>query len=242
MKTAFITGASHGIGKAISFELAKNGCRLALNCMHSKDELETLCRRLQDDYKADVLPLIGDIGDNDAVCSMFSDIRAHFGAVDLLVNNAGISYIGLLSEMPFEDWQRMIDTNLSSVFFCCRQAVPDMVRKKSGKILNISSVWGEVGASCEAAYSAAKGGVNALTKALAKELAPSNIQVNAIACGCIDTRMNACFDPQERAQLESEIPTGRYGTPQEVAQLAWQLLSGNDYLTGQIIRLDGGWI
>lgn len=117
-----------------------------------------------------------------------------------------------------------------------------MVRNKSGRILNISSVWGEVGASCEAAYSAAKGGVNALTKALAKELAPSNIQVNAIACGCIDTRMNACFDPQERAQLESEIPAGRYGTPQEAAQLAWQLLSGSVYLTGQVIRLDGGWI
>ena len=117
-----------------------------------------------------------------------------------------------------------------------------MVRQQSGKILNISSVWGEVGASCEAAYSAAKGGVNALTKALAKELAPSGIQVNAIACGCIDTRMNACFDPKERMELENEIPAGRYGTPEEVAQLAWQLLSGNDYLTGQIIRLDGGWI
>ncbi len=242
MKSAFISGASHGIGKAIAYKLAENGYHLALNCMHSRNELENLCRRLQEDYKIDALPLIGDIGDYETVCELFSAAKARFGSIDLLVNNAGISYIGLLSEMSADEWQKIINTNLSSVFFCCQQAVPDMVRNKSGRILNISSVWGEVGASCEAAYSAAKGGVNALTKALAKELAPSNIQVNAIACGCIDTRMNACFDPQERAQLESEIPAGRYGTPQEAAQLAWQLLSGSIYLTGQVIRLDGGWI
>ena len=117
-----------------------------------------------------------------------------------------------------------------------------MLHDKCGKIINISSVWGSVGASMEVAYSASKGGANAFTKALAKELAPSSISVNAIACGCIDTRMNACFSPQERAQLEQEIPAGRYGTPEETAELAWMLLSGNDYLTGQIIRFDGGWI
>lgn len=242
MKNALITGASHGIGKAISRKLAAEGCRLALNCKNSKDELEALCRELRDSYGTDALPLIGDVGDYAAVDRMFLQMKEYFGQIDLLVNNAGISYIGLLSDMSLEDWQKMIDTNLSSVFYCCRFAVPDMVRNKCGKILNISSVWGEVGASCEAAYSAAKGGVNALTKALAKELAPSNIQVNAISCGCIDTRMNACFDAMERQQLEAEIPSGRYGTPEEVAQLAWQLLSGNDYLTGQVIRLDGGWI
>ena len=148
MKSAFISGASHGIGKAIAYELAKNGYHLALNCMHSRNELENLCRRLQEDYKIDALPLIGDIGDYETVCELFS-AKARFGSIDLLVNNAGISYIGLLSEMSADEWQKIINTNLSSVFFCCQQAVPDMVRNKSGRILNISSVWGEVGASCE---------------------------------------------------------------------------------------------
>ncbi len=242
MKTAFISGASHGIGKAIACKLASQGCNLVLNCKNSKEQLEQLCRRLSGDYGVTALPLIGDIGDHSVVSHMFTIVRERFERVDMLVNNAGIAQIGLLSDLSVREWQRVLDTNLSSVFYCCRQVIPGMVRQQSGKILNISSVWGEVGASCEAAYSAAKGGVNALTKALAKELAPSGIQVNAIACGCIDTRMNACFDPKERIELENEIPAGRYGTPEEVAQLAWQLLSGNDYLTGQIIRLDGGWI
>ena len=117
-----------------------------------------------------------------------------------------------------------------------------MLQQGRGKILNISSVWGNVGASCEVAYSACKGGLNSFTKALAKELAPSNIQVNALACGCIDTEMNACFTEEEKAALSEEIPAGRFGTPEEVAALALQLTTGNDYLTGQIITLDGGWI
>ncbi len=242
MKTAFISGASHGIGKAIAYKLASEGFCLALNCKSSGSELAELSQVLQETYGVLVLPLIGDIGDYSAVQQMFSKIQKHFGSIDLLVNNAGISHIGLLTDMSAAEWDRILSVNLSSVFFCCKLAVPAMVQKKSGKILNISSVWGETGASCEAAYSAAKGGVNALTRSLAKELAPCNIQVNAIACGCIDTRMNAGLSLQERAQLEEEIPAGRYGTPQEAAELAWALLSGNDYLTGQIIRLDGGWI
>lgn len=242
MATAFISGASHGIGRAIAWKLAAEGCSLALNCKNSEKELRELCMELGGRYGIMALPLTGDIGNYQEVCGMFAQLQETLGDIDLLVNNAGISYIGLLSEMDAEDWQRILSTNLSSVFYCCRLAVPGMVRKKRGKILNISSVWGETGSSCEAAYSATKGGVNALTKALAKELAPSGIQVNAIACGCIDTRMNDCFSPGERAQLEDEIPAGRYGRPEEVAELAWQLLSGNDYLTGQVIKFDGGWI
>lgn len=242
MKTALITGASHGIGKAIAYKLAEQGYTLALNCKNSKKELENLCHDLKKRYGVTAQAFICDVGNAPAVCNMFVQIREQIGNVDALVNNAGMSQIGLLSELTIESWQELIATNLSSVFYCTKLAIPDMVHKKSGKILNISSVWGEVGASCEAAYSASKGGVNALTKALAKELAPSNIQVNAISCGCIDTRMNHCFDDQERLQLEMEIPAGRFGTPGEVADLAWALLSGHNYLTGQIIRLDGGWI
>lgn len=242
MKTALITGASHGIGKAIAYKLAEQGYTLALNCKNSKKELETLCYELKNSYGVTAKAFICDVGDAPAVCKMFTQIQEQIGNVDALVNNAGMSQIGLLSELTIEGWQELIATNLSSVFYCTKLAIPAMVHKKSGKILNISSVWGEVGASCEAAYSASKGGVNALTRALAKELAPSNIQVNAISCGCIDTRMNRCFDGSERLELETEIPAGRFGTPGEVAELAWTLLSGHDYLTGQIIRLDGGWI
>ena len=127
-------------------------------------------------------------------------------------------------------------------FSTSRLAIPHMVHEKKGKIINISSVWGIAGASCEVAYSACKGGINSFTKALAKELAPSNIQVNAIACGVIDTQMNACFSEEERAELADEIPAGRFGTPEETAHLAVQLATGNEYLTGQIITLDGGWL
>ena len=144
--------------------------------------------------------------------------------------------------MSIEDWNHIVETNLTSVFSTCRLAIPHMVHCKQGKIINISSVWGIAGASCEVAYSACKGGINSFTRALAKELAPSNIQVNAIACGVIDTEMNACFSAEERTQLAEEVPAGRFGAPEEVASLAVQITTGNDYLTGQIITLDGGYL
>lgn len=242
MPTALITGASRGIGKAIAEEFARHSYRLVLNCAHSEDGLREFAARLQADYPVTCLVCIGDVSDADFVSKMFEESRRAFGKVDVLVNNAGISRIGLFHEMSTESWQTMLNVNLSSVFYCCREAIPSMLREKSGHIINISSVWGEAGASCEAAYSAAKGGVNALTKALAKELAPSGIAVNAISCGAIDTRMNACLTPQERAALEEEIPCGRFGTPKEVAELAFSLASSTAYLTGAIIRLDGGWL
>ena len=144
--------------------------------------------------------------------------------------------------MTPDEWNHILNTNLTSVFNCCRLAVPMMVSRKSGRILNISSVWGVCGASCEVAYSATKGGINAMTRALAKELAPSSIQVNAIACGAIDTEMNQFLDEEERNALLEEIPAGRMGRAEEVGKLAYQLGSEDSYLTGQIIQLDGGWI
>lgn len=242
MKTALITGASHGIGKAIAYQLAMEGYQLALNCKKSKQALQQFCTTLEMEYGISAIPCICDIGNYGEVRDMFAHIREKIGEPDVVINNAGISQFGLLSDLSIEGWQEMMETNLSSVFYCCKQAIPAMVKKKYGKILNISSVWGEVGASCEVAYSAAKGGVNTFTRALAKELAPSNIQVNAIACGCIRTRMNTRLSREECIQLEEEIPAGRFGEPKEVAQLAGTLLSGHSYLTGQIIRLDGGWI
>ena len=144
--------------------------------------------------------------------------------------------------MTISDWNKIVSTNLTSVFSTCNCLIPSMVSRKSGKILQISSVWGNVGASCEVAYSTTKGGINAFTKALAKELAPSNIQVNAIACGCIDTSMNHQLSMEERTSLEEEIPAGRFGSPQEVADFVMQLADSPSYLTGQIIGLDGGYI
>lgn len=240
-KTVLITGASRGIGRAIARAFAKEGCRLILNCSQSKDALTSLSCELQNTYHSEVLASVGDISDYSYVAQLFDQIRARFGGVDILINNAGISYIGLLDDMTIEDWNHIIGVNLTSVFSTSKLAIPYMVHQKSGKIINISSVWGNVGASCEVAYSACKGGVNAFTKALAKELAPSNIQVNAIACGVIDTQMNACFSEEERSALADEIPAGRFGTPEEVAALTVQLAAGNEYLTGQIITLDGGW-
>lgn len=242
MKTVLITGASRGIGAAIAREFAKNHYNLILNCMHSEDELEILSKELRQKYHTNCISCIGDVGDFTFVAQMFADAKKHFGSIDVLVNNAGISHIGLLDQMSIEEWNRIISTNLNSVFYCCKCAIPDMLHQKGGKIINISSVWGVVGASCEVAYSATKGAINTMTMALAKELAPSNIQVNAIACGTIDTQMNACFTLEEKEALESEIPCGRYGRPEEVAELAYSLATSSSYLTGQVIRLDGGWI
>ncbi len=238
---AFITGASRGIGRAIAKKLASQGWSLAINCASSQEDLLCLASELKDEFHTPCLPLIGDAGDEVFVQSALSKIHQELGSVTALINNAGVSHIGLLSDMTLEEWNRVIQTNLTSVFCCCKHAIPDMVHAKSGAILNISSVWGNNGASCEAAYSASKGGMNALTKSLAKELAPSGISVNAIACGVIDTRMNQCFSTEEREALCEEIPAGRLGTPEEVAELALSVLTSPSYLTGQIITLDGGW-
>lgn len=238
---AFITGASRGIGRAIAMEFARAGFALAINCQHSAEELNALATELAGSFHTPCLPLVGDIGDENFVNQAFDRIEETMGSVSVLVNNAGISHVGLLSDMSMEEWDRIIRTNLTSLFCCCRRAIPHMVHDKSGRILNISSVWGNNGASCEVAYSASKGGVNSFTKALAKELAPSNIAVNAIACGVIDTQMNQGFSREERLQLAQEIPVGRFGNAEEAAQLALSVVTSPIYLTGQIITLDGGW-
>lgn len=241
-QTALITGASRGIGAALAETFARAGYRLTLCCQHSEEKLMTLASRLQEQYHTTVLVRIGDVGDYAFVKAMVDETLEAFGAIDVLINNAGISYIGLLTDMSIEDWNRIVATNLTSVFSTCRCVVPSMVHNKRGRIINISSVWGNVGASCEVAYSACKGGINSFTRALGKELAPSQITVNAIACGVIDTDMNRCFSEEERADLIAEIPAERMGRPEEVAELALSIASGHAYLNGQIITLDGGWI
>ena len=241
-KTALITGASRGIGRAAAKAFAKEGCDLVLNCVRSEKELGQLAGELETEHRIRTLCCCGDIGDYAFVEGMFEKIKDFCGGIDILVNNAGISYIGLLSEMPYEEWERILRTNVTSVYACCKHAIPYMVSQKSGVILNVSSVWGVCGASCEVAYSAAKGAVNAFTKALAKELAPSGVRVNAIACGVIDTDMNAGFTQEERRELEEEIPAGRFGKPEEAAEFLCRIAGSPDYFTGQVIGFDGGWI
>lgn len=241
MKYVLVTGSSRGIGKAIALAFAKIGYGVIINGRTNSSELQETYNEI---CKLNVpcLAIYGDIGNADFCTTLFKQIHDEFGTIDVLVNNAGISYIGLLQDMTPAEWNQILQTNLSSAFYCSRLAISDMLKKQQGSIINISSVWGVCGASCEAAYSATKGGINALTRALAKELAPSNIRVNAIACGAIDTEMNHFLDEEERMALLDEIPMGRMGTVEEVATLALQLVQGPNYLTGQVIQLDGGWI
>lgn len=236
-KTALITGASRGIGRATAEAFASAGFALILTCHSSMKELETLAAHLHSQYGVPCLAVQADVGEASDVTRLFHDIDE----LDVLINNAGIAHIGLLTDMSPEQWRRVMAVNLDACFYTCRAAIPLMLKKHSGRIINVSSVWGTQGASMEVAYSASKGGVNAFTKALAKELAPSNIQVNAIACGVIDTAMNSCLSQSDLEELRAEIPADRLGSPEEAAQLILQIAQAPGYMTGQIITLDGGW-
>lgn len=241
-KTIFVTGASRGIGRSIALLFASKGWHVFLNCKNSIGELKKTAEQIKNNTSGSCTLVTGDVGNPDDVHSIFQKIYSECSSLDVLINNAGIAHIGLLMDMTDDEWEQIISADLSSVFYCCREAVPRMIHYKSGIIINISSMWGTVGASCECAYSAAKSGINGLTKALAKELAPSKIPVNAIACGVIDTEMNSQLDAEERTALEEEIPSGRFASPDEVASLAWQICNSPSYMTGQIIGIDGGYI
>lgn len=241
-KTALITGASRGIGRAIALKLAREGYQVVITCLKNAALLEETKNFIEKSYGVTCFPFVGDMGDPETVEQLFREIADRFQSLDVVVNNAGISYVGLFTDMSPEQWNRILQTNLSSAVYCSQHAIPMMLSKMKGKIINISSVWGCVGASCEVAYSSVKGGMNALTKALAKELAPSNIQVNAIACGAIDTEMNQFLSSKERAELIAEIPSDRFGKTEEVADLVYDLCRNHSYLTGQVIKFDGGWI
>ena len=239
-KTVFISGASRGIGAAIAVRFAKMGYTLILTCEKQREKLNTVADQLRQTYGIDVLTYTGDCADPAFIEKIGADVEARFGGLDVLINNAGIAHIGLLTDMTPEEWQRILNVNLSSCFYTARVFVPMMVRRQKGAIINISSMWGQVGASCEVAYSAAKGGMDAFTKALAKELAPSHISVNAVSCGVIDTDMNRTLSEEDLSALAEEIPSGRLGTPKEVADAAAALLSAGEYLTGQIVGVNGG--
>ena len=240
MSSILITGASHGVGRAFALACAQSGrfSKIILNGGSDKAALEDTARRV---LAAGDLVCAADVGDAGDL-SYVESLRARFGPVDTLVNNAGISRFGLLADTSPEDWDRVMRVNVTSLYNTCHTYVPDMVSAGGGRILNVSSVWGLCGASCEVAYSASKGAVNAFTKALAKELAPSHIRVNAIALGVVDTRMNARLTEKETAEIRDQIPAGYIASPEEAAQAMLRLLDMPEYFNGEIVRFDGCWI
>lgn len=240
MSSILITGASNGIGRAFALACAVSGryTKILLNSGHDAAALEETARRVSAAGDLVCIPALGDVGD----LAYIEDLHHRFGPVDTLVNNAAVSSIGLLTETSPEEWDRLIRTNVTALYNTSHTYVPDMVSAGGGQILNVSSVWGLCGASCEVAYSAAKGAVNAFTRALAKELAPSHIRVNAIAPGIVDTRMNGHLSEQEKAEIRDQIPAGYIVSPEEVAQAMLRLLEMPEYFNGEIVRLDGGWI
>ena len=240
MSTILITGASHGVGRALALACAASGrwSKMILNGGSDAATLEETARRVS---AAGDLLCVSDVGDVGSLPYVES-LRKRFGPADVLVNNAAVSGFGLLTDTSPEDWDRLMRVNVTSLYNTCHTYVPDMVSAGGGQILNVSSVWGIAGASCEVAYSATKGAVNAFTRALAKELAPARIRVNAIALGIVDTRMNARLSEKETAEIREQIPAGYIASPEEAAQGILRLLEMPEYFNGEVVRFDGGWI
>lgn len=233
-----ITGISRGIGKAIALEFAKNKYNI-IGCAKSDFNGLSDTKNLITSYGVDSYIELCDISNEEKIKKFIYESTNKLGGIDILINNAGISYIGLLQDMSILEWNNIINTNLTSAFLMSKYVIPYMLKKQNGHIINISSVWGNIGASMEVAYSASKGGLNTFTKALAKELAPSNILVNTISPGFIDTEMNKNFEKEELEAIFEEIPLGRAGKTSEVADLVYKIATSK-YLTGQIITIDGG--
>lgn len=235
-KTVLITGASRGIGYSTAQLFAVNGWNTAVNYLHTLEPVMALAKQY-----GNVLPVQADVSKRDEVERMTEQVMRTFGKIDLLVNNAGIAQQKLFTDITDDDWEQMFDVNVKSVFYCCQAVLPGMIARKSGKIINISSVWGEKGASCEVHYSASKAAVIGLTKALAKEEGLSGITVNCVTPGVIDTDMNGHLDEETLSSLQEETPLGRLGTPQDVAQMIYFLASdAADFITGQVIGVNGG--
>ncbi len=240
-KTALVTGGAKGIGAAICRELANMGYNLAVNYNSSCEAAQSLKNELS--QLVDVNIYKADVSDSTQVADMFENIKKDFGGVDVLVNNAGIAQQALFTDITDDMWQKMIGTNLTGTFNCCRSALPYMINQKNGVIINITSMWGQVGASMEVHYSAAKAGVIGLTKALAKEVGLSGIRVNAVSPGVVLTDMMSQFTDDDKNALTDETPLNRLGTPEDIAHTVAFLCSDNaDFITGQIIPVNGGFV
>ena len=241
-KCVIITGASRGIGRACALHFARlGGWRIVITAAASREALEALAAELRTFPDTDCLAVIADAADEASIRALYAETDRAFGAPDVLISNAGCDWVGLLQDMPLIAWERLMAVNVTGAFLCIREAIPRMLKKGSGSILLMSSVYGQAGAACEAAYAASKGAINALTRSLSQELSGSGIKVNALAPGAVDTAMNGYLSDDDRLALAEDIPAGRLCTPEEVAALAYDITCCHPYLTGQIITLDGGW-
>ena len=241
-RVALVTGGAKGIGAAIVKKLCEDGYSVAINYNSSEHRAQALCSECALNGFS-VIAVKCDVSSSESVNEMFNEIEQKLGKVSVLVNNAGVSLWGLFDMTSDGEWKNTIDANLTGTFDCTRRAVPGMISSKYGRIINISSVWGQVGASCEAVYSASKAGIIGLTKALAKEYAPSGITVNCIAPGVIDTDMMSRFTDEEKASICEDIPAGRMGSPEEIA-FAVSFLADEkaSYITGQTLGINGGMV
>ena len=242
MKYALITGASGGIGAAAAREFARRGWGVAIHYHHGAEKAAVLAEELSK-TGTPVMTVQADVADRGQVERMVDNVLDKFCQLDILVCNAGLSHIGLLSDIDEEEWRRLFAVNVDGVYHCCRAAMPHFIHRKAGSIVTVASMWGQVGASCEVAYSAAKGAVIAFTKALAKELGPSGIRVNCVSPGTIDTEMNRHLTAEDLAALAEETPLERIGTPEEVAR-AIAFLAGDEasFFTGQVLAPNGGMV
>ncbi len=239
-KVALITGAARGIGAAVALKLAQDGYDIVLNYRTSQQDALSLAEKLET-LGVRVLPYCADVGNSDEVNAMVEAAVARFGSITALVNNAGIAAQTLFTDISEEQWRKMLNTHVDGAYHCCKAVLPSMIRDHAGKIVNISSVWGISGASCEVHYSTAKAALIGMTKALAKEVGPSNIQVNCVAPGVIQTDMLAAFNDEDLRVLEEQTPLCRLGTPADVANAVSFLLSEQaDFITGQVLAVDGG--
>lgn len=241
-KVACVTGASRGIGRAIALRLAADGYDVAVNCRHELQQAAQTVQAVEAlGHRAAVFPC--DVGDPNAVTEMAHAIKEQLGEVSVLINNAGISQQKLFTDISDEDWRQMMAVHLDGTFYTCRAFLPHMIHDRNGCIVNVSSMWGQVGGSCEVHYSAAKAAVIGLTKALAKEVAPSGIRVNCVAPGVISTAMMQGFDRRTLDQLTEETPLMRLGTPEDVAGAVSYLVSEDaGFVTGQVLSPNGGFV
>ena len=243
MKKVIITGASRGIGSAVAIAFAKQGYSIVLNYNNSKEKALALAKTIRDSYNVDVLAVKADVASSAQVNEMTEKVLEQFGSIDILVNNAGIAQQKLFTDITDDDWRRMLDINLTGVFNCCRSVLPFMIRNHSGAIVNISSMWGQTGASCEVHYSAAKAGIIGRTKALAKEVGPSGIRVNCVAPGVVMTDMMNGFDDETIQQLKEEAVLNTLGTPKNIADAIAFLCSDKaSFITGQVLSVNGGMV
>ena len=236
MKTAIVTGASRGIGREIAKELSKQGIKVIANYNKSEEQAKKL---KEENPEIDIFK--ADVSKRNEVKQMVEYTLNKYGKIDILINNAGIAETKLFTDVTDEDWNNIINTNLYSAFCVTQEVLPNMIHNKNGCIINISSIWGIVGSSCETIYSISKAGIDSMTKSLAKELGPSNIRVNSIAPGFIDTDMKKQYSEQDIEAIKEDIPLGKLGLPENISKCVNWLIEDN-YTTGQIISVNGGWV